>query len=130
MDKLGFIRGLQSNNHQVITLGDGLNDAVALKQLQVGIAVVDDVFSFLPACDAILQADRLAQLTDFLRHIKRSINIVKVSIVTSLLYNIVGLFFAVKGLLTPIVAAILMPLSSLTVVAFMSFLTSAIRPRG
>lgn len=130
MDKLDFIRGLQSNNHQVIMLGDGLNDAGALKQAEVGIAVADDVFSFSPACDAILQADRLAQLADFLRYIKRSINIVKMSIVISLLYNVVGLFFAVQGLLTPIVAAILMPLSSVTVVAFVSFLTSAIRPRG
>jgi len=130
MDKLDFIRGLQSNNHQVIMLGDGLNDAGALKQAEVGIAVADDVFSFSPACDAILQADRLAQLADFLRYIKRSINIVKVSIVISLLYNVVGLFFAVQGLLTPIVAAILMPLSSVTVVAFVSFLTSVIRPRG
>jgi P-type Cu+ transporter len=130
MDKLDFIRGLQSNNHQVIMLGDGLNDAGALKQAEVGIAVADDVFSFSPACDAILQADRLAQLADFLRYIKRSINIVKMSIVISLLYNVVGVFFAVQGLLTPIVAAILMPLSSVTVVAFVSFLTSAIRPRG
>ena len=130
MDKLDFIRGLQSNNHQVIMLGDGLNDAGALKKAEVGIAVADDVFSFSPACDAILQADRLAQLADFLRYIKRSINIVKVSIVISLLYNVVGLFFAVQGLLTPIVAAILMPLSSVTVVAFVSFLTSVIRPRG
>ena len=130
MDKLDFIRGLQSNNHQVIMLGDGLNDAGALKKAEVGIAVADDVFSFSPACDAILQADRLAQLADFLRYIKRSINIVKMNIVISLLYNVVGSFFTVQGLLTPIVAAILMPLSSVTVVAFVSFLTSAIRPRG
>ena len=130
MDKLDFIRGLQSNNHQVIMLGDGLNDAGALKKAEVGIAVADDVFSFSPVCDAILQAGRLAQLADFLRYIKRSINIVKMNIVISLLYNVVGSFFTVQGLLTPIVAAILMPLSSVTVVAFVSFLTSAIRPRG
>lgn len=129
MDKLDFIKKLQDDGKHVIMLGDGLNDAVALKQADVGVAVADDVFSFSPACDAILQADRLAYLAEFIRYIKRSLNVVKVSIVISLLYNVVGLFFAVQAELTPIVAAILMPLSSVTVVAFVSFFTSAIRPK-
>lgn len=129
MDKLQYIESLQKSGDQVLMLGDGLNDAGALKKAEVGIAVADDVFSFSPACDAILQADRLQNLGRYLYYIRKSLNVVKVSIVISLLYNIVGLFFAVRGDLTPLVAAILMPLSSVTVVAFVSLLTSLLQPK-
>ena len=59
----------------------------------------------------------------FIKFSKTSLNIVKVSFLISIIYNVVGLTFAVQGLLSPIIAAILMPLSSVTVVAFVTFAT-------
>jgi Cu+-exporting ATPase len=107
-------------------IGDGLNDAGALRQSNVGIAVVDDISSFSPASDAILEAKSLNKLQDFLFMAKNARIIIWISFIISFLYNITGLSFAVAGLLTPILAAILMPLSSITVVAFATFAVNLI----
>jgi len=123
-DKLAYIRNLQQNGHQVIMVGDGLNDAGALKQSEVGIAISENVNVFSPACDAILDASKFEQLPTYLRMTKSSITIIKASIGISFLYNIVGLYFAVTGQLAPVVAAIIMPLSSISVVVFTTVATN------
>lgn len=92
----------------------------ALMHADIGITIADDVYHFSPACDAILQSSKFKQLHKFIRFTHTAKNIVFVSYGISFLYNIVGLTFAIQGLLSPIVAAILMPLSSITVVAFVS----------
>ncbi len=120
-DKLKYINQLKDESRQVLMIGDGLNDAGALNASQVGISIADDIYQFSPACDVILEAGRFADLVKFIRFSKTSLNIVKVSFLISIIYNIVGLTFAVQGLLSPIIAAILMPLSSVTVVAFVTF---------
>ncbi|UII30439.1 heavy metal translocating P-type ATPase metal-binding domain-containing protein [Fulvivirga ulvae] len=120
-DKLDYIRALQTLGHRVMMLGDGLNDAGALKQSDVGIAVTEDVSSFSPACDGILEGRQLKNLAAYLDHARYGKNIIIASFVISFLYNVVGLTFAVAGALTPIFAAILMPLSSISVVAFTTF---------
>lgn len=116
IDKLEYIKKLKTKGKTVLMLGDGLNDAGALKQSDVGLVISDDVYNFSPACDGILDARRLHQLPLFLDLGKYSITTLKMSYTFSLLYNIVGLSFAVFNFLTPIVAAILMPLSSISVV--------------
>jgi len=120
-DKLNYIRKLQANGKKVLMIGDGLNDAGALNESNVGIVIADNVFNFSPACDAILQSNQFGKLHRFIGFTHQSMNIVKAGFLISFLYNLVGLSFAVQGNLTPIVAAILMPISSVSVVVFASF---------
>lgn len=117
-DKLNFIRREQESGRHVLMIGDGLNDAGALRQSNVGIALSEDVQAFSPACDAILDASEFDKLIDFLGFSKTALNIVKASFVLSLVYNFIGIGWAVSGSLSPVMAAIFMPLSSLSVVLF------------
>ncbi len=122
--KLKYIKEIQQQNEKVAMIGDGLNDAGALKQSNVGISISEDVNTFSPACDAILDAAVFEKLPLFFKYAKTSINIVIASFIISFLYNIVGLSFAVQGLMSPVLAAILMPLSSITVVVFVTITTN------
>lgn len=118
MDKRNHIETLQRNKEKVLMLGDGLNDAGAISESYVGISISDDIFGFLPSCDAILEADSLSRLGNILKFTGASVKLVKVNFTISFAYNLVGMYFAVQGILSPIIAAILMPLSSITVVSF------------
>ena len=128
-DKLHYIRDLQRQGRKVMMLGDGLNDAGALKQSDVGIAVTDDTGVFTPACDGILQGDKLDSLDKFLALAKSSTSILKAGFTISFMYNAVALTFAVTGHLTPLVAAILMPISSISVVAFSTLAVNYVAAR-
>lgn len=119
-DKLSFIEQLREQGERVLMVGDGLNDAGALKRSDFGIALTDDISAFSPACDAIIEADALSRMDQFIRLGKSGMNIILASFGISLIYNLGGLGFAVAGLLTPLIAAILMPLSSLTIMLFTS----------
>lgn len=117
-DKLEYIAQLQEKGRKTIMVGDGLNDAGALAKSEVGIAISENVNVFSPACDAILDASRFGQLHHFIKASKSAMSIIKVSMMLSLLYNLVGLYFAVTGQLAPVIAAILMPVSSVSIIAF------------
>jgi Cu+-exporting ATPase len=128
-DKLLYISALQQAGKHVLMLGDGLNDAGALKQANVGIALTEDTTQFSPACTAILHAPSFARLGKYLQYSKNLVNVVYWSFLLSLLYNFIGLACAVSGNLSPLVAAILMPVSSASVVAFAVFLSNLTYPR-
>jgi Cu+-exporting ATPase len=123
-DKLAYIERLQEEGKNVLMIGDGLNDAGALNQSNVGITIADDIYNFSPACDGIMESGRFKYLLKFIQLAKSDIKVVKTSFIISLVYNTIGLGFAINGLLTPIVAAILMPISSVTVVVFVTLATN------
>jgi Cu+-exporting ATPase len=115
--KLKHIRSLQSRGQKVIMIGDGLNDAGALMQSNAGIAISDDMNSFFPACDAILDGKNFNQLPQLLSFSRVARKVVIASFIISVLYNICGIYFSVRGELSPLIAAILMPVSSFSVIA-------------
>lgn len=116
LDKLQYVQRAQSAGHTVVMIGDGLNDAGALQQSNVGITLAADVNNFTPACDAILDAAFFPKLPVLLQLARLNGQIIRISFAFSILYNLVGLFFSVRGLLSPVIAAILMPASTLTIV--------------
>ncbi|MGB5242522.1 MAG: heavy metal translocating P-type ATPase metal-binding domain-containing protein [Lutimonas sp.] len=125
-DKLNYIYSLQKEAKNIMMLGDGLNDAGALAQSNVGIAISENINVFSPACDGILDASKFKQLPIFLKLSNLTMRIIVVSFIISFLYNLIGMYFAVSGSLSPVVAAILMPLSSITVVTFVTLTTNFI----
>ena len=123
-DKLHKIETLQAKGKVVMMVGDGLNDAGALRQSDVGIAITDQANYFSPASDIIMDGKSFGNLDRFIKFAKTSKKIIVISFVISLLYNTVGLFYAVQGNLSPVIAAILMPISSISIVLFTTIATA------
>ena len=117
-DKLEFIRDLQQGGKRVMMVGDGLNDAGALRQADVGVAVVERIGVFSPASDVILDAAELPRLARVLAYSRQTMRVVRAGFLISAKYNLVGISIAAAGALSPVVCAILMPVSSVSVVVF------------
>ena len=128
-DKLNVIKEIQSSGNKVMMIGDGLNDAGALKQAEVGIAISDDVNNFSPACDGIIDSTQFDKIEMLLNYSKVGVNIIKASFVISLCYNLVGISFAVQGTMSPLIAALLMPISSVTIILFTILASSFLVPQ-
>ena len=123
IDKLNYIKTLQSKGKNVLMVGDGLNDAGALAQSDVGLVISENINVFSPACDGILDATRFKDIPAFISLSQEGKKIIIYAFIFSLCYNLIGLGFAVSGHLEPIVAAILMPLSSISIVLFTTIYT-------
>ena len=117
-DKLDYILSLQAEGKMTAMIGDGLNDSGALKQSDLGIAVTDNINNFSPSCDAILDGQQFQKIPQFIQLAKDGVKVIYFSFAISLAYNITGLYFAVQGILSPLIAAILMPLSTITIILF------------
>lgn len=123
-EKLTYIENLQKEGKNVMMIGDGLNDSGALAQSNVGISISENVNVFSPACDGILDASKFGEIDFFMNYSKNAMRTIYMSFGLSLLYNIVGLSFAVTGTLSPIIAAIIMPLSTITIVSFVTIMSN------
>ena len=122
-DKLAYIDQLQQQGEKVMMIGDGLNDAGALKQSNIGIAVSDEMNNFSPACDILMDAKKLILLPRLMKYAQKGRYVIFGSFVVSILYNFIGLYFSVTAQLSPVIAAILMPVSSISIVLFTTSLS-------
>jgi len=122
--KLAYIEQLQQNGKNVMMIGDGLNDAGALAQSNVGLSISENVNVFSPACDGIMDASQFDKIGFFMKYSKNAMKTIYMSFGLSILYNIVGLSYAVTGNLSPLVAAIIMPLSTITIVSFVTIMSN------
>lgn len=123
-DKLNYIKSLQSKGDKILMIGDGLNDAGALKQSNVGVTVSEDITNFSPSCDAIVEATEFSRLGKFMEFSKSTMRIIKLSFAISFLYNIIGLYLAATGFFSPLIAAVLMPINSISIVIFVTLATN------
>jgi len=121
--KLDAVLNLQESGNTVLMLGDGLNDAGALKQSNFGIAITDNINNFTPGCDAILQGGGLNLLPHFIQLSKDGLKVIKISFIIAIAYNCIGIYYAVQGTLYPLVAAVLMPVSTVTIILFTTLAT-------
>lgn len=116
IDKLDFIsKHQQKQGEKILMVGDGLNDSGALKQSDVGIAVTENRNNFTPASDGILDGSSLQKLADMLLFVRDGKRTIYLIFIYSILYNIIGGYFALNGILSPLIAAILMPISSISI---------------
>jgi P-type Cu+ transporter len=122
--KLAYIEQLQQQGKNVMMIGDGLNDAGALAQSNVGLSISENVNVFSPACDGIMDASQFDKIGFFMKYSKNAMKTIYMSFGLSILYNIVGLSYAVTGNLSPLVAAIIMPLSTITIVSFVTIMSN------
>jgi len=117
-DKLNYISGLQEKGEKVLFFGDGLNDAGALQKSNVGIVITENINNFTPASDVIVNADKFDKISNYIDYIIDTRKLIYAAYIIAFLYNIIGVSFAASGQLSPLIAAILMPISSVSVVIF------------
>ncbi len=128
-NKVALVKRLKSEGKIVCMTGDGLNDAPALKEADVAISVADNENAFFPACDVLVTAPALSGFPQLLKFIKASRWVIIISFAFSLVYNIIGLYYAITAQLSPLTAAILMPSSSFTMLILTWVLTAVIARR-
>lgn len=128
-EKLNYIKTIQNKNKKVMMIGDGLNDAGALKQSDVGISVSEDLMNFTPACDGIVDASKFSEMGKFINFSQATMTIIKISFTISFIYNVIGIYLASQGTFSPLIAAILMPFNSISIIAFVIFSTNFIARR-
>ncbi|MDM1367924.1 heavy metal translocating P-type ATPase [Myroides marinus] len=123
-EKLSYVNYLQEQGGNVMMVGDGLNDAGALAQSNVGVSVSENVNVFTPASDAILDAKKFEYLKSFLKYSKKSVKTIKLSYILALSYNVIGISVSIMNKMSPLVAAILMPISTISIISFVTIMSN------
>ena len=114
--KLAYVEAAAARG-PVFMVGDGVNDAAALSAASVGIAVHGGAEASLLAADIFARRDGVDPVVELAQGAQRTIRVLRRGLGVSLVYNFVGLSLAVSGVISPLLAAIIMPASSLTVVS-------------
>lgn len=116
LEKASFVQDLITNGHNVVMIGDGLNDSLALKYAQVGIAMGSGSEIALQYSDVIILNDSLKSLANSFNIAHKTLHIIKGNLIMSLVYNALAIPLAFFGFVIPLFAAAFMSLSSLCVV--------------
>lgn len=109
-------REIIESHPRALMVGDGVNDAVALSRAHVSVAVQGSMETSFRAADIYLTQPGLVPLADLFSLSRATITIIKRNLLFSLVYNAIGAALALLGVITPLLAAVLMPLSSITVI--------------
>jgi len=115
-EKNQVIQRLQEGGHRVAMVGDGINDAPALIRADVGIAIASGTDVSVESADIVLMGDELEKIHLASELSRRTIRTVRQNIGISILYNVVMVPLAMAAKITPLIAAISMPISSLLVI--------------
>jgi Cu2+-exporting ATPase len=113
--KVAYVEALMKRTSAVM-VGDGVNDAAALAAATVGIAVHGGAEASLASSDVYLSRPGLTPIVELIRAARRTVRTIRLSLLASLCYNVVAAALAMAGIIGPLTAAILMPISSFTVV--------------